>query len=217
MNEIERVLDECLRRMTTEKLTVDQLLHLYPAQAGELRPMLKAAARLQDGASGGPRPGFVAGARSRLMVEIAAKPKLKPRLPALSWRPAAVTLSMALFVFASTTAFAQTSLPGEALYGWKLESELVWRGLSSDPVAVDLRLAERRTDELARVADDPSRLERARAEFHEVLGRLNNEKDTENSPTIDLALQGHQLKLHQQGLSDSQLDEMLKEKGPKKK
>lgn len=44
------------------------------------------------------------------------------------------------------TVLAQSALPGEDLYRWKVTSEHIWRGMSADPLVTDLRLVDRRLD-----------------------------------------------------------------------
>ena len=115
-------------------------------------------------------------------------------------------------MLASTTAVAQNSLPGEPLYGWKLSSEHVWRTVATDRVSVDLTLADRRATELTKVVRSGPLEQEARNEYHEVLSRLEAEKDTENGDKIDQALLAHQKKLSQAGIKDEKLDDLVKGK-----
>lgn len=210
---METILDECLRRMTAEGLRLESVLGLYPEQAAELRPLLKAAMQVRAASMVAPEPRSAAQARSRLLDQIATEPRTKSRAMVATWRLAVGIGSLSLFALASTTAFAQSALPGEALYGWKLGSEMVWRTLSVDPVGVDLSLADRRTNEMTTVARDPARSARARDEFHEILSRLEAEKNPQNGPNIDRALQAQQVKLEKEGMRDSNLDDLVKGEG----
>jgi hypothetical protein len=211
---METILDECLRRMTAEGLRPESLLALYPRQAAELRPLLEAAMQARAASTVVPAPGFAARARSRLLDQIGSGPRMKSRRTGSPWQLAIAISSLALFVLGSTTAFAQASMPGEVLYGWKLGSEVIWRTLSTDRVGVDLGLAARRTNEMSTVASDPARAARAREGLHEVLSRLESETDPQNGPTIDRALRVHQVQLGKEGIHDEKLDDMLKSTVP---
>lgn len=217
MSDIERVLDECLDRMTSEGVSVESLLILYPDQATELRPLLEAAMRFQTGSMVSPAPGFAAEARTRLVRQLATSQQTRPVSLRPAWWLAIAISSLALFALVSTTAFAQTALPGQVLYDWKLGSEVAWRTLSPDPVGVDLTLAHRRAKELSVVAHDPARFGEARDEFHQVLDRLAAERDPQNAEAIDNALQAHQKQLEKEGIKDSKLDDMVQGRGPKSK
>ncbi|HET6846253.1 MAG TPA: hypothetical protein VFH29_05425 [Anaerolineales bacterium] len=217
MNEIEMVLDDCLRRMRTEGLTQEDLLALYPERAAELRPLLAAAFRLQAASEVSPAPAYVSRSRAQLMNRVALTAAKRPQGMLPAWRMAVALAGLVLVMLMSTTAFAQVALPGQALYGWKLGSEAAWRAVSPDPVGVDLKLAERRTDELKTVVHDPAKFDTAKGQFHAVLDRLEAERDPQNDVQISDALVAHQKSLESQGIRDSKLDELVGEKGPKKK
>jgi hypothetical protein len=137
-----------------------------------------------------------------------------------AWQFAMAITLLALVMLASTTAVAQNALPGEPLFGWKLSSENVWRVVATDRLSVDLTLADRRATELTIVAQrdalesDPLE-EEARNEYHEVLNRLEAEKNKENGTKIDQAFLAHQKKLSDAGIKDEKLDNLVK--GNKKK
>ena len=138
--------------MSSEGLSVERLLALYPDHAAaaastcwKRRGEYKrgACARLGRGIRPRHEPGCFAKSRPD-----------PPPEPNQSGRPGDWPLRLHLWcsvVLATTTAFAQTAMPGHALYGWKLGSEIVWRTVSADQVSVDLSLAERRTDEITTV------------------------------------------------------------------
>jgi hypothetical protein len=128
------------------------------------------------------------------------------------WQFAMAIALLAMVMLASTTAVAQNALPGEPLYGWKLNSEHVWRTVATDRVSVDLTLADRRATELTKVANSGPLQEEARSEFHEVLNRLEAEKDSGNSAKIDQAFLAHQMKLTAAGIRDEKLDNLVRGK-----
>ncbi|RPI09111.1 MAG: hypothetical protein EHM65_09530 [Acidobacteriales bacterium] len=198
--------------MRTEGYSVDQCLARYPEQAAQLRPLLVSAERLSRGRAVTPSTAFKAATRARLIARAeASRPRtsfvLRP-----AWQFAMAIALLALVMLASTTAVAQDSLPGEPLYGWKLNSEHVWRSVATDRVSVDLTLADRRATELTRVARSGPLEQEARNEYHEVLSRLEAEIDSENGAKIDQALLAHQKKLSQAGLRDEKLDDLVKGK-----
>lgn len=215
MNELEAILDNCLRLMRTEGYSVDQCLARYPEQAAQLRPLLVSAERLSHGRAVTTSAAFRAATRARLIAHADAR---QPRMSIMlrpAWQFGMAIAVLALVMLASTTAVAQASLPGEPLYGWKLGSESVWRVVATDRVDVDLTLVDRRATELTIVAQrgavEGDRLEEeARNEFHEVLSRLEAEQDTENGPKIEQALLAHQKKLSQAGIKDEKLDNLVK-------
>jgi hypothetical protein len=217
VNEIEMVLDDCLRRMRAEGLTLDELLAQYPDQAAELRPLLVAAFQVQTTGNVTAPPGYVRRTRAQILSHVAGTAMSKPRGLQPAWRLAVVLAGLVLVMLASTTAFAQAALPGQPLYGWKLGSEEVWRAVSLDRVGVDLKLAERRTNELKTVMHDPAQFNTAQDRFHEVLDRLELERDPQNDLQISNALEAHQKSLENNGIRDSKLDALVREKGPKKK
>ena len=212
MIELEAILDDCLQLMRTQGYSVDQCLARYPEQAEQLRPLLISAERLSHGRTVSPRPAFRAATRARLIEHAEAR---RPRMSIVlrpAWQLATAIAVLALVMLASTTAVAQNALPGEPHYGWKLSSEHVWRTVATDPVSVDLKLADRRATELTKVVRSGPLEEKARSEFHEVLSRLEAEKGPENSARIDQALLAHQKKLSDAGINDEKLDNLVKGK-----
>jgi hypothetical protein len=212
MIQFEAILDSCLRLMRTEQYSVDQCLARYPEEAAQLRPLLVSAERLSKGRTVSPSASFRAATRARL---IAHADRPRPRMSIVLspvWQFAMAIALLAMVMLASTTAVAQNALPGEPLYGWKLNSENVWWTVATDRVSVDLTLADRRATELTKVADSGPFQEEARSEFHEVLNRLEAEKDSENSDEIDQAYLAHQKKLTAAGIRDEKLDNLVRGK-----
>ena len=118
-------LEDCLERLA-EGETLDACLARYPQHANELRACLGTAARLEKGSQLRPTPAFKAHARTRLTTHMAAHPRrLKIRVPQrrslfprLASRMALGLITLAV----TTTALAQSALPGSTLYSWNLSS-----------------------------------------------------------------------------------------------
>lgn len=179
------ILNECTEHLLRGE-SVEQCLQRYPEQARELEPLLRvavAAGRASSAAE--PRPEFRARVRQEIRSRLHSprpKPELK-RIPALQWIPrwAAVAACVALvFVFAAggTVAASSGSLPGDTLYPVKTATEQVRMSLtfSNDAKArLEARFAERRTWELARLAEKgrTGQLEVAAAKFEEHLANID--------------------------------------------
>lgn len=100
--------------------------------------------------------------------------------PPFTFRKFAASLTALVVAFlAAGTACAQSALPGDAFYPWKLAGEKVWRMTSPDPIQTDIAIMNRRMDEMNAVADDPARKAQALAGYIEVATRLASELDAE--------------------------------------
>lgn len=209
MTDFELVLDDCLNRLTSGAATLDECLRRYPDQAAQLRPLLQTALRFDVARDVRPSSAFRARARGQLTNYMKAHPHRRPRVASSVWR-AVVSLAVLVMAFLITgTAFAQSALPGQALYAWKLSSERVWRAVAPDRTAVDVTLADRRADEMAAVAADPAREAQARQGYLEVLARLKSESDPQRSAPILKALKSQQAKFSAAGISVPELDHYL--------
>ena len=71
----------------------------------------------------------------------------------------------------------RASLPGDALYNWKLTSEHVWRLTSNDQLSVDITLSNRRVNELVTVSDNAARRARAIENYEKLLIKFQAEQD----------------------------------------
>jgi len=209
MIEFDEILDDCLRLMRVEGCSTDDCLGRYPEQAEQLRPLLASAEALRRGRAVVPSAAFRAAARKQLIEHAEARPPRQSIALRPAWQAAMAIALLAVVMIASTTAVAQNALPGETLYGWKLGSEGVWRTVATDRVGVDLKLADRRATELTSVFRKGPLEEKARTEYHEVLERLEAEKNSENGPKIDQTLQAHQNRLSEAGIRDEKLDELV--------
>lgn len=179
MTEFERVLETCLHDLDRGASTVDQCLARHPEHAAQLKPVLLAAARLEHGRSVHPSSAFKARARARLTGHMRAHPRTDVRFGFPFVRLAAGIAVLALALLTTGTVYAQSALPGEVFYNWKLASEKIWRTVSPDPLGADIAIANRRIDEMNAVADDPIRREQALKGYIEVVDRLRSELDAE--------------------------------------
>ncbi len=209
MNDIEQVLDDSLKKIDDGSAAADEHLANHPEHAAQLEPLLQTAARIQRGRELYPSVDYKSRARGQLMEHLRAHPRRSRGKLSLVW---SVAISLAVLViafFVTGTAFAQSALPGQPLYDWKLSSEQFWRASSSDPVSVDLALADRRTFELTSLSADKTDSARALAGYQEVLARLSSEEDALNKDRISYTLKSNQLKLSAVGINIPELDKHL--------
>jgi hypothetical protein len=132
-------------------------------------------------------------------------PQRKQVSPVL-WRFAIAAMTVLLLFVASGTAFAQTALPGDTFYNWKLTSEHVWRFTSSDPLGVDITLSNRRMNELVRVSDNEALRERAVRNYEELLIKFNAEQDEEKRARILPILRAQHEALIEAGIQVPELE-----------
>jgi len=224
MSKLEKVLDDCLAQLASGQSTVGECLADHPEHAQELQRLLLTAQILEPGQNSEPTPIFKARARSRLMAHMQANPKKKRSAtywPA--WAPLflgrsfnmAFGLAAVLVLFLSTgTVLAQSALPGEALYDWKLASEEVFRTLHPNPLSVDLMVAERRVDDLTQVSDNDEAVALALLEYQHTLSNLSDYHTPESRQAISAALVRQKAELDQVQVDVPELDRLLTELGP---
>ena len=222
MDDLELALDKCLQQLAAGKWSLGQCLVRYPQYAAELRPLLETALQLQKGKAIRP-PGTM---RDRTRAELADYMQAHPRgrkAPGgtrLGAKVGALLIVLILTLALASTAFAQNALPGQALYSLKLYTERAWRAAAGDSVKADLTLANRRADELVRLAKNQSSQARdaalgATAEtagiaaYTDVLDRLDAETNAENGEQILTELQYHQRAFGQAGIHVPKLDDII--------
>src|SRR5262245_3141857 len=127
MNDLERILDDCVERLTNGTSTLEECLSAYPEYASQLRPMLEGAAglihHLQDASI-----SAIARARGRakLSLHMQAYPRKRVR-GLLLFQRLALGLAVVMFALLSAgTVRAQSAMPADLFYTWKLVSERVW-------------------------------------------------------------------------------------------
>ena len=178
-NELEAVLDICLNQIKDGESDIEECLALYPEQAAQLEPLLKAATKLSRAREVIPNPAYKARARAQLSIYMQQNPQRK-RVSPIFWRAAIGVITMLVVFLATGTSFAQQALPGDRLYDWKLTSEDVWRMTSSDQLGVDIALSNRRVNEMVVVSGNQPRQVRALKNYEKLLIKFNaaiNERD----------------------------------------
>ncbi len=211
MIRFERALEDCLERLAGGGVSLEDCLRGYPEFADELRPLLKAASQVRCGVEVQPSPEFRRRGRAQLMAHMRAHPRrqvtnrTRGLIPV--YRLAVGLTALALAVFTTGTAFAQSAMPGDALYGWKLASESAWRAASPDPVGTDLALAERRVQEIQ--SSSGSAREIALQGYQQVLNRLVSQTDPAVQQRIFPILAAQRERLAQAGISVPDLEKYL--------
>ena len=212
MKNLQRIFEDCQTRLSTGTATLDECLGLYPEHAEQLKPLLKTSRLLNSKQHLMPSPTFRAFGHFAI-VRYAQSHPWQPRGAtfSFSWRMA-VTLAVLIVTLLDTgTAHAQSAMPGNTYYEWKRTSELAWRALSPNPVAVDVVLSERRLNEWIAVADDPVLGNTARKDYQKALSRLDPRENDESLDLIVSGLESQQHALKDAGLSISELDDYLAE------
>jgi hypothetical protein len=169
---------------------VEECLARYPEYAKQLRPLLRTVYFLNIGPNSTPFPAHQTPGRKEIAGYLKKRPAPQFYLPAFRRLTLAVAMVIALLV--TTTAQAQSALPGENLYDWKRASENVWRAVSPDVVATDIAIANRRIEEQRAVADDPQLSATVMTDYLEVLRRLEAVQDARSLALIVPAVQAHQ-------------------------
>lgn len=188
MTEFEKILQECLHDLEQGACSLEECLSRHPDYARQLEPVLLASTRLTRAGEMQVSEAFKARVRSRLVQEMYSHPHKSVRPTFTFMRPAVGFAAILLALLVTGTAYAQNTLPGESLYGWKLASENAWRTVSSDPVGTDLVIAERRVDELIAVKDDPAARAQALEAYLETVARLRSQAGAQDDrilPALD--------------------------------
>jgi hypothetical protein len=146
---LEQALDDAIY-MVQQGKSLEEALTQYPHLRPELEPLLTATLQICKVAAE-PDAAFRARGRSALLAHMAARPRRRGGAPRGWVRLAAGMAAILVALTSATTVMAQTTLPGHPLHPVKLYSEKVWRALQPNPVEADLRLAQRRLEELLAV------------------------------------------------------------------
>jgi len=211
MSKLEHALEDCLARLASGEARLEDCLALYPEHAGELRRLLMAVSQLERGRSVRAPAGYKARTRAQLRVHMAAHPRGRSALglSLVTLRLVIGLVGVAALFLVAGTALAQEALPGSAGYDWKIASERVWRVFQPDPLAADVILANRRADELTRVADDPHAQAIALQGYRQALETLNQYTLPASQPIIHKVLVQQKNSLDQAGLNVPELNELL--------
>lgn len=128
------------------------------------------------------------------------------RVSPVFWRLTITLVSMLLAFIVSGTVFAQSALPGDIFYDWKLGSENAWRIVSPDRLGTDLTLSNRRVNEVVALSGDEVRHTRALEDYQRLLIRFKDAKDQER---VLLVLQSQWEFLDKAGVSIPELNNYL--------
>jgi len=207
-NELETVLDICLSQIQDGESDIDECLALYPEQAVQLEPLLKAATKLSRGREVIPDAAYKARTRAKLSIYMQQNPQRK-RVSPIFWRVAIGAMTMLIAFLATGTSFAQSALPGDQLYDWKLTSENVWRMTSSDQLGVDLTLSDRRVHEIVVVSGNQMRQQRALENYQKLLVKFNETKNEKARARILPVLRAQHQALIQAGVLSPALDALF--------
>ena len=207
-NELETILDICLSQIADGESNIDECLALYPEQAAQLEPLLKAATKLSRGREVVPDPRYKARARAQLSIYMQQNPQRK-RVSPIFWRVAIGVMTMLIAFLATGTSFAQSALPGDQLYDWKLTSENVWRMTSSDQLGVDLTLSNRRVNELVVLSGDQMRRAQALENYEKLLVKFNAAKSEKDRVRILPVLHAQHEALIKAGVSVPELEALF--------
>jgi hypothetical protein len=207
-NELETVLDICLSQIENSESSIDECLALYPEQAAELEPLLKAANKLSLAREVVPDPAYKARTRAKLSIYMQQNPQRK-RVSPIFWRVAIGVMTMLIAFLATGTSFAQSALPGDQLYNWKLTSENVWRMTSNDQLGVDLTLSNRRVQEIVVVSGNQARQQRALENYQKLLVKFHATKDEKARARILPVLRAQHEELIKVGVLSPELDALF--------
>lgn len=156
MRDLSQPFEECLQAMR-ERRNLQEVLRRYPSDRDELVGLLRLSVDLSSLGAPAPDPAFRLRARNRMLAlaeqrRRAHRHSWLPRLPKPAARLAlAGAFAAALLVGAVTAAAASdSSLPGDPLYGIKLQIEHIQLAATLDSAArarlqlhfADVRLAE---------------------------------------------------------------------------
>jgi hypothetical protein len=164
---------------------------------------------LQLGREARPSAAFKARVRTKLVQQMHARPRRLVQSNFVFRRMAVGLVAVLLAFLVTGTAYAQSVLPGNAFYGWKLASENAWRSVSPDPIATDLALAERRLNELMNVTHDPALASQTLTAYLEVVERLKSEMNGENEARILPTLNSQADQLNRSGIFLPPVDQTI--------
>lgn len=184
MTRFDDVLENCLHDLASGVSTLDECLLHYPEHALQLKSLLQAAVRLEQGRTVQPSAAFKARTRAKLTSHMQANPRRSIHTPLMFWRLATGLAVIMLALLGTGTVYAQSAFPGDYFYAWKLASERAWRMVSPDPVGIDIVIANRRIDEMNVFANDSIRRAQALEGYREVVARLESELDAETLKQI---------------------------------
>ncbi len=219
MNNIERIWEECWTRVAHGEATIEDCLERYPEYADELRRLFAAAIGLNQGRLVRPKAEYKARARAELLANIRSRSSERfaanyhepshLRVIPLGIRAGAALIVLVFLLVVSGTMLAQAALPGDALYGWKIGSEDVFRSIYPDAVTADLALTNRRADELTRVVGTPAAERAVQREYQKLLTDLPRHNSPSTAGKIREQLTAQKAQLQRAGVNLPAIDQTL--------
>jgi Domain of unknown function (DUF5667) len=213
---IERILQLCLARIAAGE-SIAACLNDYPEHADELAPLLEAVVELRGWAPPALSAATRGATRTRAHAALAAQRARSPRRWAWVWARgmrlalgSVLALLLLLGTLGISVAAAQSSLPGQPLYGLKRQSEELRLQLASDAeqqAELRLQFAGRRLDEaLAEVSEcaSPTELLSDMAQEYDKAWRAIAQLD----PVAQARLRAHfeeVVRMHRQALDAARL------------
>ena len=217
---LDRALDDCLARLSTGEATLEECLARYPEHLPELRRLLAAAERVEQGRLARPSAVFKARARTELTAYAQAHPRYPvqtgSRWPGLYdslgrlFNFASGLAAITLLVVMTGTVLAQVARPGDALYGWRVASERVWRSLHPNPFMADLALARRHAEDLTLVAGNEQAEPVARRDYELLLAALTYYRGPEEQKLLSENLSEQKAELTSARVNVPELDKLLR-------
>ena len=207
MTEFEKVLQESLLALEHGDSNVEECLIRHPKHALQLEPILVTSMDLERGRQMRPSAAFKARVRAKLTQEMRAHPRKTVRFNFMFTRIATSFAAIVLALLVAGTVYAQSALPGNAFYTWKLTSENIWRVLSPDPIGTDLAMATRRANELLAIGNNPLQRTQVLKTYMEVVTRLKSEMDPDNEARIESVLNSQIEQLNKSGIPVPSLDQ----------
>ncbi len=213
----EQILANCIEEILSGKSTIEDCAKRYPQLENELRSMLEIVASLKPD-DVRPSPQFKERAKMHLFDENKVTPVKAPSRGFWSWSaPSPVrvlaSIGIAILVFAAaggTTVYAaQSSLPGDTLYGVKTGVENLQLAVTSSPANkadLYLKFAQRRIDEVQQQVKlnrdiSAQALVIVQQQFDNALKALSNSDNTKASDNtlskLSVATMNQQVELEQ--------------------
>ncbi len=198
--------EDCLIRLSNGTASIDECQAHYPEYAEELNLLLQTTLFLNRGNDVMHSDTFNAYTRFVMVQHIRSQARRQSRSVGFSWRMALTFAMLIGALIVTGTVHAQSVLPGDFYYRWKLTSESAWRALTPDPVAADIALANRRLNEWIAVANNPELSPGAANSYQQALSKLEFADDAKTLSLIEPVLRSHQQLLRDVNLPISGVD-----------
>lgn len=167
---IEKIIDNCIKLISENNLSIEQCLKRYPKFKEELKPLLESFIKVKEFEKINPPAIFEDEVKIRFINIVKAKqsqilpkkgmiPRFAAQLSGLWAMPtlAKISIFVILFLFISgfTSILSANTLPGDFLYPVKIASEKVIIFFTPNNKKVNLHIifAKRRLDEIEKMAE----------------------------------------------------------------